>query len=294
MVLLTFIYVATTVFIWRSGEKTAKIANKQLEEMAIERLNRGQPFLVASDLSFIIDKPRFFYSPPKDEHEFLSRYHLSATIVNLSDDPALFVDYFACLNMPCDGGEIVIKTCADRRNYISNNISDTSQDRSLMFVDDSDAMLFSSLRQQSSITRPRLELVMYYKNSSGAYYKVVNQYYLVFKKDDEKIISDWHVAIVQAPVKYQEELKSVIKLKSNSDNEKWNKLFSVIKNDFWDSCDQTESISLRLVDIPKKYELKQINESEYLEAEIKYGHFMRIKDDESPKEKFPVVAMKTI
>lgn len=265
MAALTFVYVATTLFIWKSNDKTAYIASKQLEEMARERISRGRPFLVASEISLKIKRPEFFYTPPEDRYSFGSIYELSIKICNLSSDPALFVDFLAKLEIPDKTTKISIDTIARRDNFISRN--NANQLKNLHFCGDSDAKFFSSLRNEFS-KPPQLELLIYYRNASGGYFKATSRFKIGLYEKDMEILRNWHVVATQAPVKYEENLRY---LKRISEQKEWFSAFNEVRQDFITSLGEHKEISLQVLEIPEEFELKQIDEIEYTTSGIKYS-----------------------
>jgi len=226
MALLTIVYVATTFFIWLSKKKTNKIAMKQLDEMRTERISREQPIVILSEPRITVAKPSLFYSPPDDDYSFLSKYYFLSEVNTISKHPALFVDVLCRLVINTDDGELFIKSAARRINILDLN----KENISCMLTGDSQALIFEALRSDSTEKLPKIEVILYYKSTSGGFYRAIHQYYVLPDDNDGEIIRNWHGMIIQAPAKFHESINYMIRNKN--DEQKSGVRFDSTKEEF--------------------------------------------------------------
>ena len=251
---------------------TGQIAlmEKQIEEMKADRLLREQPILIIENPVIEIECPRQFYSPPSDEYSCFSRYEVKANIVNVSVNPAIFVDIFPELSVNAKGKTLCLQSeTADRINVITN-----SNEFHELFAGDKDLRLYDSLRSTSVKDIPKITIKLYYKSITGGFFQTSQMYNVVLDDKDRETAVKWHTAIAKAPVQYKEEYSQLKRLRS-SDRKKWDLIWEAIKDDFNKSIgEDVHEIALRLIEIPQEYQLKQISEKEYNSVDREYGFFI--------------------
>lgn len=219
----------------------------QLEEMKSEHLLKEQPILLLNQPELRIEAPRFFYSPPEDQFSFQSRYHLNATLINASDDPAIIISIVANIKIPQGDKELVLYSRNNNLNFSSAKNGPSKIN--FMFLDDFDGILFNAIRDRKTI---KINTTIYYQNTSGACFSLSNTYRfslltlirraeIEFKSecndqqlvDYSEIVKSWHTAIIQAPTKYKEELQYLKEIvHSKKSRAEYKSRFYAVKDDF--------------------------------------------------------------
>lgn len=218
----------------------------QLEEMKTEHLLKNQPILVLNQPVFRIETPKFFYFPPQNRFSFQARYFFDATLVNASDDPGITVCVLARIIIPKKEKPIAIRTFTERFSISSSK--DRPNKVHFLFVGDFNGELFDALREKETI---KIETEIYYKNTLGACFFSKNTYRFNtmsfdtwsrndFDKNNKDKLSDpwntireWHTAIVQAPIKYKENLnrlKDIVRDKKQ--RKEYESAFEEVRMDF--------------------------------------------------------------
>lgn len=247
-----------------------EVATKQLDEMKYERSMLEQPLLLIENMKFLIEKPRFFYTPPEDEYSFQSRYTLTMEIQNCSNYPAISVDTTSELHVPKEREVYSLSTVTRRNNIIAPG---NKKKIAVRFTGDEITLLFDSLREDKAENLPKTHFDVTYKNLSGGFFKAEGNALLIPNKSDLNTIREWHSRINAA---YIEEKESIIKLRKIRGEEEWDTLFSEIKSSFDASLSDCESVEVRCAEIPESFSVGVISDEEYNEAcsNHHYSHFV--------------------
>ena len=267
-----FVAVLTVIYVYTSSNQM-DLMRRQLDEMRTERLHREEPILDLEFTRFIVERPNFYYTPPDDEFSFISRYHFSGTIRNISSFPALFVDVSARLIITHQNEEFILPTASSMINVIPSNAS--SDEFSIMFSGDNEAYVLSRLRSSSYNDLPNLEVNILYKSASGGCYKLTYRYAIDYQgnSDEEEIVKNWHTAIAAAPV----EEKEILQVLQNKTTDRPNYyLIKRVREDLKRRLIGGEELAFQLVQQPQKFSFKTITDTEY-EDEIghhQYGHYI--------------------
>ena len=267
-----FVAVLTVIYVYTSSNQM-DLMRRQLDEMRIERLHREEPILDLESTRFIVERPNFYYSPPEDEFSFLSRYHFSGTIRNISSFPALFVDVSARLIITHQNEELILSATSRRINVIPS--SDSSDEFSIMFTGDNEAYVLSKIRSSSYNDLPNLEVNILYKSASGGCYKLKYRYAIDYQgnSDEEEIVKNWHTAIAAAPVEEKETLQVLQNKTADRPNYY---LIKKVRENLKRRLIGGDELAFQLVERPQKFSFKTITDTEY-EDEIshhQYGHYI--------------------
>lgn len=270
----SFFVAALTIIYVYTASKQMELMKKQLNQMQQEQRLSEQPILDLESIEFKIERPRFFYTPPKDEYSYLSRYFFTARINNISNYSAVFVDVSAQLFIQEDKTKICLGATSRRLNVIPAN--SVSKEIGIMFTGDSRHQLMSILRSYAGSKFPELELKIYYKSLSGASYLLVHTYYIDVERENKEtfdILKNWHTALVSAPIEEKEILDG---LKKAQDEDTRQMIFDLSKQSFDERLSGDQDLSLCVVENPQKFSLKVISDEEF-EKEIQshqYGRYI--------------------
>lgn len=260
--LLTALYVYTTT-------NQIEIATMQLIEMQSERALQQQPLVVSENVTFSLERPRLFYTPPSDEYSYLSRYYLSLCLKNASSFPAISLEVTAEIVLKHEGKTFALKTTSRKCKTLSSGESYTVQ---IMFTGDEATWLFDSLREPRADQLPKIEITIIYRNLCGGFFRCCNRTLLVPAECNSLIIKNWHSRINSA---LYEEKETIRLLKSlEIDSEKWEEMFNDAKKRFDASLDEGESVEIDCIDIPEEFQLTSITEKEYTKESSNH-HFSR-------------------
>lgn len=271
----TFIVAILTVLYVFTTSKQLDIMSSQLNEMKKDRELQSQPLPWLEKMEISIEKPRFYYTPPSDEYSCRSRYFVISEICNLSDFPAICVDFYAEIYIPDEKSPVYLKATTERIDAISapNCLGENKKVR-FMFCEDGYGKFYESIRSSNTMKLPRLFVKVLYRNVSVGSFCYTNEYIIDSDSNSEQTIKDWHTLIVSFPVKYKDKIDKLKKLRSKN-KDKWDKMFHELKSEV--ACTiQDEFIKLRLVAVSGKFNLKNINQEEYLEItkDNYYGHYI--------------------
>lgn len=268
-----FVAVLTVIYVYTTS-KQMDFMKQQLEQMQKDQRMTEQPILDLTELKFEIERPRFYYTPPEDEFSFLSRYHFSVQIHNVSNYPALFADISAQLLFEDHGKQFCLGATSRRLNLIAaNTVTDSV---SIMFANDKGHKIMSALRSYKTSGLPKIQLTICYKSLSGANYLLEHTYWLDVSKENKEdivVLKNWHSSIISAPIEEKETL-TIIKNEKNED--KWDMSFDLVKERFDKKLLGERSLTICLTEIPQKFSLKAISDEEF-KKETKlhqYGHYV--------------------
>lgn len=247
-----------------------EVATKQLDEMKFERSMLEQPLLLIDNMKFLIEKPRFFYTPPEDKYSFQSRYTLTMEIHNCSNYPAISVDTTSELHVLREKGLYSLPTVTRRNNIIAPGSKNSIAVR---FAGDEITLLFDSLREAKAENLPKAHFDVTYKNMSGGFFKAKGNARLIPNENALNTIREWHSRINAA---YIEEKEAISELRKIRGEEGWETLFKDIKDRFNESLSDLDSVEVRCAEIPESYSVGVLSEAKYNEAcsNYHYSHFV--------------------
>lgn len=260
---LTIIYVYTT-------SKQMDFMKQQLEQMQREQRLSEQPILDLVSLSFEIERPRFYYTPPADRYSYLSRHIAFLKINNVSNYAAMFVDITAQLIVEEGERLLALETVSERINVIAANSTSTPID--IMFPGDRESKIMAALRSYSALKLPKIKIIICYKSLSGANYQVEHTYLLdIENEENAEILKNWHTTLVSAPIEEKETLEMLKKTSSVHDRDE---LFYYSKENFDKKLMGGETLPLRMIEIPQEFTLRVITDKEFND-EIKKHQYSR-------------------
>lgn len=264
-----FVAVLTVVYVYTTS-KQMDYMKQQLNQMQTDHRMSEQPIIDFEDLTFELERPRLFYTPPEDEYSFLSRYFLWLKIRNVSAYPALFVDISAELIVHDNDKKMGLSTTSRRLNLVA--ASSVSEPIGIMFAGDSDNRILSALRGYSTTDLPQVHINACYKSLSGATYLLEHTYWLDIPEESEdsiEILRNWHSTIVSAPIE-EKEILTMLK-KSETTHET---AFDDAKERFDKKLLGETSLPVSLFEISEKFMLKNISDIEY-NKEMDSHHYGR-------------------
>lgn len=252
-----FVAVLTVVYVYTTS-KQMDYMKQQLNQMQNDHRMSEQPIIDFEELQFEIERPRLFYTPPKDKYSYLSRYCLGLKVSNVSSYPALFVDISAELIIHDKDNELGLGATSRRLNLVA--ASSTSEPVDIMFAGDNNSRIMTALRSHSTSDLPQIHIKACYKSLSGASYLLEHTYWLDIHGDNIDILKNWHTNIVSAPIEEKETLTFLQKTKKGIDRDV---AFDEAKKRFDKKLLGEKSINVSLIEIPQKFMLKTISDDEY-------------------------------
>jgi len=268
--ILTILYVFTT-------DNQLRIMKSQLDEMEKEHLFKDQPILLLDNTEFIIECPRFFYSPPEDEFSFFSRFFFNAKLINTCNDPAIVIRLDVKIIVPNGNQTINFRSFVEKFNFASSSYK--AQQARFMFIEDKRGALFDALRDNKTIT---LQTILIYQNTSGACFKLINSYSFNIStisraydlKDAEnttnskysvrEILANWHSVIVQAPTMYKEKVSEMTQIVH--DTSKWGQykaMFTKVEDAFNAQLKERNDLKVNVYEDNDTFEFKTISKEEF-------------------------------
>ena len=270
---LAAISVITVIITLRQNKKLLEANEHQLEEMRHEHQLSIQPIIIAKDMTFRIEKPRFFYSPPENEYTFQSRYYCDSILCNMGNATAISTDATAILIIPQEKKATELRSITERINLVLGTGGEASYHE--MISGDDAAQFYSAIRESGAYSLPQIVITSTYKNACGGYFLTKQKFILVPNSEELSLIQIWHSAISSASTVFQEGLARLKKMQRNNE---WNAVFDEIKQEFNQIIGNTEQdyIDVRCVEIPQDYTFLVISEDEYKKKaeDYAYGQFV--------------------
>lgn len=257
----------TVIYVYASTRQM-RIMEEQLSEMKEEHSLIDKPLVLASDIQFRIEHPRFFYSPPEQKYSFLARYFLKLTLVNTSNSPAISVCVKARLIMINKENDVKALDSFNKNMILLEHIQEETVE--FMFPDDSRGLLLDSIRNGSEVM---IEVKAFYKNTIKTCFETtqafrIDRALIRFGEDGIKqyeVIKDWHSSLAQAEVRYKESLHVLRNhIKEHGQPLGHTKYFDNISKDFSKQMKNDEDIEIKPVQIDKQFDYKTITSEEYL------------------------------
>ncbi|AOY76702.1 hypothetical protein [Clostridium formicaceticum] len=273
----TFIVAVLTVLYVFTTSKQLDIMSNQLEEMKKDRELQSQPLPYVENIKIIVDKPKFFYTPPEDEYSFHSRYRLKAILNNLSEAAAICIDFSACIIIPTENEKLSLECTLYRIDVMEGKSRlDEGDGINLLYPLDRNGKFFQALRSKGAKTYPRLYIKSFYRNVSGGCFTYTNEYYIIPDVNKDDTIKDWHTQIVSFETKYKDKL-SDLRLLRNRRREKWDDLVKEVKDEI--ACGLIDDVlELEVLAIPGKFNIESMERSDYekIIENNKYGRFLGV------------------
>lgn len=267
--LLTIVYVYVT-------SKQLEIMSGQLNEMKVERQVQSQPLPWLYGISFKMDKPRFFYSPPGDSYTGQSRYWVNYKVKNVGTSPAVCVDVSARMEVLGDESMNLESTAENISTMEEKQIfpDDVSEDASFLFSGDSKGAVISALRENDVRKYPIVHCRVLYRNILGGCFVALCDYRIYPKDEDseqDSVLSNWLSEITAFNIKYKDDLEELKRLRK-ANREKWDEVFDGVKSRFAESV-KGEGIDMESWPIPGSFKVKSISEEDYaiIIGDVHYG-----------------------
>ncbi len=267
--ILTGAYVFTT-------NNQLSIMEKQLDEMSKGRELENQPFPWIENPIFKIEKPRAFYSPPRNSATIHSLYEINYKIKNIGKGVAVgvFIDpkftvEFGSEKYENDGVPIKIEVIEEGKYFEYKKPWYDNCNR-VSINTDNNHLALKSLAKGRVDSFPKLHMIIYYRNFIGAAFRI-NCTYKVMKtldpgkpNDDFTILKGWLSKLTDVNIKFSTKLKQV-EATYRIDKEEGRKKFKAIKNYFNGMMEDPspEALGFPIVLISDKYELTTITKEEY-------------------------------
>lgn len=271
--LLAGISVVMLILSLRQNKEILKLNEKQINEMREEHHLSMQPLLTLHDVKFQIDRPRLYYTPPRDEYSFQSQYHVKGKIKNVISAPAICVDYYGILSVCIDGVTKKLMSPQERINVISE--SDLDQELDIFFVEGQEAHIYNALRNASAEELPKLEIIVTYKNTCGGYFKCSHHYYVAPQEDNDEQLRQWHTRVISSMTEVKEEIAALRKMKGKKE---WNTVFDKLKKQLDEEMGEPENklIEIHCREEQQKATFGSLNEAEYekLVSQYHYGRYV--------------------
>lgn len=238
----------------------------QLAEMRAARELSAQPLPMPKQCSFKIERPRLFYSPPEDEHSAHARYFAYTPLVNPTPFPAISVNVSAYLHF---GEPRTILFSTDEHVSIAapDHVSESAAPvPTFMFSGDIDGVLFDQLRQGDPRLVPAIDVVVLFKNTLGAHFRIVQSFQLYAEDDSVEALRSWHTAVAGFQAKYKRELSQMIELRRTHQLSEWGTLFAQVKFEFAASIARPEELDLQMYPIPASFSLETVSADDFAQG----------------------------
>lgn len=271
--LLALISIVTVIITINQNKKLLEANEQQINEMREEHRLSVQPIIVLEKGKFSVERPRFYYTPPKNSYEFVSRYHYQVSLKNVSSATAICVDISAKLLLQKEGRKMEFGAVTERENVLP--FDKESEAISILFAGDSECYLYEALRDNNVDKLPKIDVEIVYKNTCGGYFLCRQTFILAPQKDDYDTIRTWHTAMTGASVEAKE---AIDLMKKATHGKQWDLAFETMRKAFdvqLGTIDKAE-VSIELVEIPEMYSFQVLDQDEYrsITKEYQYPHFI--------------------
>jgi hypothetical protein len=251
---------------------------RQLDETKRDRELQNQPLPWVSQIEVLIEKPRFFYSPPDKSYQAMSRYGVNFALKNIGNHPAVCTDVTSRIEIPqedkalyLDAVSVSVETLEEKQKYPYEK----EHKKGFLFADDAEGKMLKALRENDLGKYPRLRFRILYRNVLGGCFVLYNEYLLCPETpEQDSILKNWLSQITSFPIHFKKDLDSLKELKGLKDK-RWEELFDRVKAQFADSLNG-EDIKLFTWSIPGTFMVRTLSNEEYLKAikNISYGRIM--------------------
>ncbi|MPM17362.1 hypothetical protein SDC9_63751 [bioreactor metagenome] len=263
--ILTVLYVLTTT-------KQLEIMNKQLNQMEQGQALKSQPFPILELVKIELERPRFFYTPPKDEYSFHSKIYMKGLLNNLLDEPVICIDISAEILLPSENKKLKMTT--KRIEALKGKEQTKDGVIELMYPSDYNATFINAIRENKVNNRPKLSVELLYRSISGGYFCQNSIFHVLEKDEANEQLKQWNTYIVSFNTKFRDELDFLKKCVNH--DEKWDKVFSDIKELIVADLGDESRITFDSRAIYGSFDVKSISKEEY-DSKVKkrnYGVFL--------------------
>ncbi len=249
-----------------------EIMSKQLTQMEQESKYKSRPLPYFENVELVIEPSRFFYSPPTNEYNFISRYIVKGILKNMTEEPALSL-YLT--------SKIVIKKQTNSIELLSFDcVIDTLGGKEktkegqvdLYITMDDNGLLFDAIREMYTKSKITLHIKLLYRSISGGCFKLTNCYYLSIKDEDIQKIKIWHEKISLFNTRYKEQLEELKRIR-NKDSKRWHEIFDKIRAEI--CAEEEENVIIRLRSNSNQLRVDSIDGEEY-ETERSVDNFREL------------------
>ncbi|WP_156388166.1 hypothetical protein [Pseudomonas sp. Leaf434] len=242
---------------------TRAVSEAQLAEMKISRELLAQPLPIPKITALKIERPRFYYSPPEDEHSVQSRYFVHADLSNPTQYPAVGLSLSCSIQVG-----VPRKALGWSDSYMSilapgAALNDPSEMQDFLFNGDTTGRLFDSLRQNDPRQLPAILVVIHFKNVVGAHFRLVQAFRVLASHSHIETLRAWHTAVVGSDTRFKQQLITLKELKRKNRDKEWDVLFESVKSEFSESVPKEEFLLVGAEIIPASFSLVQISEDDY-------------------------------
>lgn len=259
----TFVVAILTLFYVLTTNKQLHVTSRQLEEMKRSRELQNQPFPWIESIEFYIEKPRLYFSPPRN-HEILARQHCLLRIKNIGSCPAISIHIEARIIVPKSKGENTILKPATNRIDILEEKSiypPKNKKMSFMFNENIQALLLNNLLENKIKLFPVLEISIIFRNIAGAIFQAKEHYLLYPKEKHNSAYKQWLSILSSFPIENKELIDRLDELKAAPLSD-WRKHFTIIENKLSRIIGKKD-LFLDPWPLPFGFELKQLSTEQY-------------------------------
>ena len=242
---------------------TRKVSEAQLAEMRTSRELLAQPLPIPDVEILKVERPRFFYSPPEQEHNAQSRYTVAPTFSNPTQYPATRVNV-RCFVQFGEPRKILGATDIFMPIVAAGaNIDDPKTRPDFLFAGDTSGLLYDSLRQRDPRKVPVILVMVLFKNVIGAHFQLAQAFRIYTNEEQSEQLRIWHTGIAGFQAKYKHELAHLQDLKRKGREEEWSEVFQRVKNEFAESVPGEDAMFIRAIAVPASFSVEHITSDKY-------------------------------
>lgn len=270
----------------------------QIKEIRNDRVLSQKPILCVDSVKIKCCKPEIFRSPDFSEIFIGHRLDIIYNLNNLGDSSALDIDAkctfkihdnldkraykkFDLANkmfIKIKKGIILFETCYRNISILKSN--DKSEIRSIGCIANEmtkDTFLKSLLKKKRDIERPIIEIVIYYKNLTGGYFKYKTEFEIIASKHKKKVI-EFIKVINDLDNKNLKQIKDNIDLLKIGKEEEFFNIFRKNIDEFDEKYKDLTEIELVLNEIPDTLIISNISKEEYIKnkTSMHYGTILDV------------------
>ncbi len=270
----TFVIALLTITYVYITSRQLDVMTEQLNQIKVDRELQSQPLPWISSIDVVLERPRFYFSPPEDEYAVLSRYFVNFRLKNIGACPAVCVNIMGRMVVPRDGEDICFYSVAssipaleEKEEYPSKG-----KEEGFHFADDNNGYLIEALREGDITKYPLVECRIIYRNILGGCFTLRNKYRVYPEKEfKDRVVKNWLGVVRAHSVKYKKEI-DVLKKMADKDEKKWDKGFESLKA-VVDKSILGKDIKIVPWPIPGEFKVDAISQGEYdkIASELSYG-----------------------
>jgi hypothetical protein len=256
---LTVAYVVTT-------SQQLSVMNQQLIEIRKSRELVDQPLPFIKIINPAIIKPRFYYTPPREEYTWQSLYKFEYQLSNISNYPAVNICVYPSLIL---GNEANVLSLNGYGHFFEI-IKQEATEKKLFFSDDLDGRLIKEIVESK---RPKLIVRILFKNILGACFACEHHFNIILAhpkdydnfeeiKAKRVILRKWYKNIVEFSKIFKNELINVNKL-TPYESQEWTEQFEKMKKRFEELNPGDEELPIQVFVDSAKYSITIIDSDAY-------------------------------